>query len=685
MGRHSDMHNVRVANLQKGTTRVNWKNTWGMPNPRWSHLKSPAELRIPGKLLAYAVLVEGGSYQKIADIFHHCGIHVVGRSAFDAAQKTVAKELIKMGKESMKLWKSRMVPGSIICLDGNWDHKRQGKHCLVSVIDNVNWKIIDCEILKRGVEGERGVNHFKDSTTMEIHAIDILAERLKDIQDKVIGFCHDCDSKVDPVFKKHGWDIQEFLDINHAMLCFVRSFNSINVCNDKCLDGLLVKLKLWTYHCIHMMTDVETKLKYYYNAANHYTGDHSQCEHEKDHPDFVNDQIDDPHTKEVILKFLKDNEYIIKQCNPVANTQHNESFNNTRACKALKSISWKDSYEARVMASILEVNSFDEDWKAELRKKLNLPDLPPKCIEYFAQRRKQKIERQKMRAASEWKEAERIRRLLGRKRLTDMSKNVLQYNVKHIPKFHMSQDETSTIIENMRKSPFRDFIEEQFADKNQELKEFAKKFIYQKNFKYWEYTKQFFNFCSAAFGATQKEIATVYDNILVNYFDELTIDQVDTAEEMIRMNDGPNMLTKHAWETLPDSIPEPPNDVPEFASKSVKIGDNIEQKLLFPRCKNTISAIKQVEGLIISNDEVPNYPKPNVFPISGSNHAIVMRRPLPRSIDYNCEIVFYKKVDQVAAFLRKADKIYFAPTGRYRTVKVSSGMFVTVDSSFLYK
>ena len=113
-------------------------------NPYAGRISGTFCIKISGKQLAFAVLVEGGSYAKISRMFNHCGVQVVGRSTFDTYQKPVADELIKMGRESMNYYKSQIQQGTVICMDGNWDHKRHGKHCLVTVIDNINWKIIDC-------------------------------------------------------------------------------------------------------------------------------------------------------------------------------------------------------------------------------------------------------------------------------------------------------------------------------------------------------------------------------------------------------------------------------------------------------------------------------------------------------------------------------------------------------------
>ena len=487
------------------------------------------------------------------------------------------------------------------------------------------------------------------------------------------------------VFAAHGWDIKEFLDINHAMLCFVRSFENINGKEGKCLQGLLIKLKLWTYHCIYMVADIETKLRYYYNAENHYTGVHTYCEHDKDHLDFINPLIDEPETKKVLHKFLEDNEYIIRQCDPISNTQHNESFNNTRASKALKSICWKDSYEARVMAAILDVNCFETDWKQQLRQILNLPELPPACIRFFEARHREKLERRKLRSTSDWLEAERIRRLCQRKKLLDLNKGILEYNVNHIPKFHIAENEITTLVKRMKKDEFRNFIETQFDGTCPELVQLTKAFIQQKSFSQNEYFKKYFNFCKSIFSINQEQFCQAYDAVLMEFYDTLTINPMDASIEMQRINNISIMMTDHARETLSDieEIPPVPGDVPIFPIKSVKIAEKIEQKLVFPQCKGSSSAIRKLDGLIVSMDEADNYEAATVFPISNSNHAIILRDPLPRSIDYNCEIVLFNNGQNVSAYLVKPEKILFAGTQRERTVRIKAGDLVTVNIAYL--
>ena len=152
------------------------------------------------------------------------------------------------------------------------------------------------------------------------------------------------------------------------MLSFCKSFEKINGENSNCLDGLLIKLKLWTYHYLTLPLSIEEKKNMFLNAVEHYSGNHENCIHPPDHVDFTNDQIDDVHTKEVLYQFLQQNLYIIEQCDPIANTQHNESYNNTRARYAFKQMTWRSSFLARTFVAVLEVNRFGEDLKGGITR-----------------------------------------------------------------------------------------------------------------------------------------------------------------------------------------------------------------------------------------------------------------------------------------------------------------------------
>ena len=144
---------------------------------------------------------------------------------------------------------------------------------------------------------------------------------------------------------------------------------------------------------IEMNADTETKVSAFMNAADHYTGNHLHCDHDDDVIDFESPLIDDPKTYEVLVEFLEANKYIVEQCDPIANTQHNESFNNTRARMALKTIAWKESFRARTWVAVLETNEFDRDWKSELREKLNIPPLPEAIQSYFDNQMEKKLKR----------------------------------------------------------------------------------------------------------------------------------------------------------------------------------------------------------------------------------------------------------------------------------------------------
>ena len=517
--------------------------------PVYRQPTNPFIPHISGKLLAYAILIEGGQYAQIADILTHCGLHVVSSSAFHSAQRIVRKHLEQMGLESIAHWRLEMKDGTVICIDGCWDHKRTGKHCVITVIDNMNWKIVDVEIIKRGKEIGGSVNFVGPAPNMESEGIRRILSRFvenDEIKSKICAYCHDCDARVRNIFEEFEWYIHEFLDINHAMLSFQRSFEKINGQNSKCLEGLYFRLKLWIYHIISMDADQETKVAALLNAANHYTGDHSHCDHDPDIIDFTNKLIDDEGTYDVLVQLLQENKYIVEQCNPIANTQHNESFNNTRARMATKSIAWNSSFRARTMVAVLETNEFNRDWKSELRERLGIPELPPSLQHHFDVQMQEKLNRSMYRHTEEYKKAERLRRQVIKRKYQDFNKTSPEYNLEHVPGW-INSELTFQFIESLEEGPFKRFITTQKFLKDNNLKKFTEAFVNYEEFKdHKEYMKSFILVCRNVFDADVKTIFDIYDVCYVNYLENLSLDKNALAEKLSEAWDLPNLITESA-------------------------------------------------------------------------------------------------------------------------------------------
>ena len=659
------------------------------PPPHFAPVQNPTPeklLKINGKLLAFATIVHGGSYEQVSDIFRQAGIDVVERSAFDTAQRKVLNAIIEMGQESMTKWREKLEPNTIICLDGNYDHKRDGKHCLVGAIDNHNWKIIDIEILERAPdsmteeEAKAAGLHSESSATMENECAKKLIPRLKLLADKIVGYCHDNDHKLRKVFKDNDWDITEFLDTNHAMLSFSKSFENINVQHDKVMSGLYYKLKLWAYHVIFMPVSTEEKVERFLNAANHYTGDHRKCDHPEEHEEYITPTIDDPKVKVALEQFLQENKYIVEYCLPIANTQHNESFHNTRARMALKHIAWKESYVGRTMAAVLDVNEFDRDWRSELREKLGLPPLHPKIQQHFDKKLKEKIERAAKKRTLEYQSAEKTRRLLHKKKYAKLCSQIGSYNIEHIPKYFEYEDDSEAYlyIQRLPEGSFKTFLKDEYnKEMSKNLRQFAKSFIRYPAFQHRNYIKEFISFCQVFYTPSVQQIVEVYDKTLLHEY-ETQYTETDFAQEMINLWNLPNLITAKARENLPEDIPDPPEQIVEFRISKIYIDGVASRHLVFPYCKDTQNATSKLEGVIIHKDEAKYYPPQDVLPISGTNLRLVMKAPITRSVYYNCDIVLRKCGDCVAAYIKKASKVLNPATKRKKTVKVKSGQYATV-------
>ena len=408
-------------------------------------LEDPFVIKIRGKLLAFGIIVHGGNYEQIKQIIGEVGILTVERSAFDKAQKEVCKALISAGEASIAKWREAVKDESMMCIDGCWDHPRNGQNCVVSFFDNQNWKIIALEVV------QRGVNYDGPSNGMEAEGIERVIEELKndnEIRRKFIAYCHDCDGKVRTIFRRSGWDLKELLDINHAMKSFGKSFNNVNVQNGGCLTEIYIRLKLWIFHIIETEDPEEIKVAKMLNAAEHFTGNHSNCDHEPSLPEIPTKYMHEPHTKEILINFLNDNLFLVKMCNIKANTQHNESFNAVRARFAPKSTSWKDSFKARTMAAVLDVNEFGTDWRGDISSQLKLQPLTQELQERFDSITKHQKELSEERRKKEFQDKERIRRLKRKNKLYKLEKNCTKYNINHIPfqEFTWNQDSIDTFV-----------------------------------------------------------------------------------------------------------------------------------------------------------------------------------------------------------------------------------------------
>lgn len=676
-------------------TRANAARIANLHHPSHSAIAPPASssnkktMKISGKLLAYAILVEGGNYEEITRIFRHVGIAVVGHSAYYEAQAKVCKKLIEMGKNSINYWLSQIEPETVICIDGCWDHKRDGRHCVTSVIDNKNWKIIEIEMKTRG---EENANYNGPANGMEAACIRDIIPRLKSYEksSNITAYCHDCDGRVSKIFRDNDWDLTELLDLNHAMLCFAKDWEKLNVQYNRILDGLFIKMKLWAYHCISLNESTDVKVAQFRNAIAHYSGDHTNCIHPRDHEDYITKTIDDAKTKEVLEIFINQNIYIIEQCNPIANTQRNESFNNTRARYALKTTRWDASFEARTMVAVLEVNRFGEDWRSELRNILKLPPLTPDLQDYFNSLHIKKVSRSQYRRTPDYQETERLRRLNKKKKNEQLRKMLPEYNINHVPRFHMIDKFEELYMLSSLSTEVKSFFI-QIIPQKKTLVEVSRSFIKSGLSNSAQNRKSFFAYAPRLFGVGVRDVQLAFDRSFVDQLDEISRKD-GYVLRMQQLWNVPNLLTEKASNfitenniTFPD-IPDASNR-PKFVSHMCKVttedGEQFEKIFMFPNAQGSSDAFSSMEGTIIHVEESPYYPLDSLCMIANAPKEIIFasKNLMRHGISANACVNIFKEGTGLRVCMMKSEKSLNPATGRMKKTQVRRGEIVVFEIS----
>ena len=150
---------------------------------------------------------------------------------FYMIQKIISPLIIAAAKRNVYKYQKQMSDNTVISLDGSWDHKRNGKFCIVEVFDTKNKKIIDYEIISKKTLKNSEANFTGHSNQMEIECVKPIVERLKG-NSKIIGYVHDQDAKLTN-YMEENWNIKEYIDPNHANKSFTNKFESYKKGNIK--------------------------------------------------------------------------------------------------------------------------------------------------------------------------------------------------------------------------------------------------------------------------------------------------------------------------------------------------------------------------------------------------------------------------------------------------------------------
>lgn len=276
---------------------------------------------------------------------------------------------IQLARDSVLAEKTKMPKNSSICVDGSWDHRRDGHLHIFDVICVQTGKIIDFSIELRISEKKRG-NTNVSPQAMEGVAFNEIIPRLM-TNSNIIEIIKDGDVQLEAIIIASGWNVTVRQDPNHLLKHFTEHFNKCvnpfnfmfrGICNK-----LLKKLKFILY------SNTSTEQK------------HIQIEEMRNtiltKPFLKLGRAKEPH----LWRYANDDNAILKLdsviqiCHNIASnfvryhtTCLNECFHSVKARFVPKNYNLGNTADVRTYASILQFN-IGNGWLNQLYDHLNLP------------------------------------------------------------------------------------------------------------------------------------------------------------------------------------------------------------------------------------------------------------------------------------------------------------------------
>lgn len=346
--------------------------------------KKQMRLKIEKVEFVIAVLLSGLTFQTVIEFLTNLGRSdlTIEEKDYYSIQKGIIKILNVIGKMNCKKWQEAMKPGAIIGIDGSWDHRRNGKFCIVEAFDLETKKIIAYSIIERPTQKNPHASFKSAANQMEIEGVKNIISELKPLN-KIVGYVHDKDAKTTKLIAQL-WNITEFIDPNHANKSFHKKFNKFNsgktkYCTKKSLTGLEKKLSNFKTILAFSNFSKEEREMLWLNAVEHFKKNHTSCIH-LPYPNvsFEKKKLGNwaknvTKSKENALdNFLRKTIPYVTKIDGRYTSQLNECFHSVKTILANKNKAWGESWIARMAIAVLRFNEPDS-YIFMIRSILKLP------------------------------------------------------------------------------------------------------------------------------------------------------------------------------------------------------------------------------------------------------------------------------------------------------------------------
>ena len=355
---------------------------------------------------SFAVIVNGASFATVERVFLENNILPPSKSSFYSCLGRVSEAVIGLAKENALLWRAQVSPGACISLDGCWDHRRNGRYCIVAAIEQLLKKVIAIGVCQRSTAGHQTPWKISPQNMESVCVQQIAAELREDT--RIVAYCHDNDSRIRSLLKRMCPHWHEKLDPNHTVKTFTRLFEKFNKqCGGKLAD-IEASLIKFMYFLIDFPVAPSEKVKLWENTINHFSGDHTKCLPHRPSKTIWK-HADDQGAREALAQLLAKSSFIIERCQKPYSTQLNECLHSIKSHIMPKELAWRATAFGRLYLSILIFNNAP-NWKEGLRLKLGLPELRPEvCCRLRAIETIRRAQRGR-RSTAQYKEKEQKRR-----------------------------------------------------------------------------------------------------------------------------------------------------------------------------------------------------------------------------------------------------------------------------------
>ena len=350
-------------------------------------IENEAEKQIDAIEFAIAIIYCGFPETEAREFAALIGKHPPSYRQITKAFNLLRPILMQLANDSVLIEKNKMPEGSAICVDGSWDHRRDGHLHIFDVICIQTGKIIDFSIQMRKSDRKNG-NTIVSPQAMEGVAFKEIIPRLMS-NPNIIEIVKDGDVQLEAIIVASGWNITIRQDTNHLLKHFPQHFdNCVNPLNFM-FRGICKKL-LKKFKCI-LYRDESIIQKY------------SEIQELRNailtKPFLKLGRAKEPHlwkyANDVNAVSKLDN--VINLCNNITSsfvryhsTCLNECFHSVKAKFVPKNYNLGNTADVRTYAAILQFN-IGSEWLDQLYNNLDLPktnldlfkDLFPRAHDLF--------------------------------------------------------------------------------------------------------------------------------------------------------------------------------------------------------------------------------------------------------------------------------------------------------------